>query len=85
MEVSTGDLKCDSGRPEWPDDRPLSGAAYERVGGTVSCVLTRFGLPSLWSLPLFRLAFRHIRKQALATTPGLIEAVFLTEGLRTGV
>jgi hypothetical protein len=74
--------EVDMKRPAWPDDRPLSGAAYKRVGGTVSCVLTRFRLPSFWSLPRFFFAFRRVRKQALATTPGLITAVFLVEAPR---
>ena len=67
----------------WPDDYPISGAAYQRVGGTVSCVLTRFRLPTPWLLPSFFLRFRRVRKEALATTPGLIRAVFLVESLRT--
>lgn len=70
-------------RPGWPDDCPMSGASYERVRCTVSCVLTRFCTPSFWSVPKFYFAFRRVRKQALATTPGLIKAVFLVEGLRT--
>jgi hypothetical protein len=69
--------------PDWPDDSPVSGASYERVGGTVSCVLTRFRTPSFWFLPRFYFAFRRVRKQALATTPGLIKTVFLVEGPRT--
>ncbi len=82
-QVATKAPQADSGRPDWLDDSPISGAAYERVGGTVSCVLTRFRLPSFWSLPLFFLAFRRVRKQARATTPGLIESVFLAGGPRT--
>jgi len=70
-------------RPDWPDDRPYSGAGYQRVGGTVSCVLTRFGLPSVFSLGFFFLAFRRIRKESLARIDGLIEAVFLVEWPRT--
>ena len=46
-------------------------------------MLTRFQAPSVWSLPFFYLAFRQIRRQALATTPGLIKAVFLRENRRT--
>ncbi len=64
----------------WPDDLPFSGAGYERVGGTVSCVLTRFHLRSVLWLPIFLLAFRRVRRQARETIPGLIEAVFLVEG-----
>jgi hypothetical protein len=75
--------KIEMKRPEWPDDSPMSGASYERVNGTISCVLTRFRVPSFWSLPLFFLAFRRVRKQALTAAPGLIKAVFLMEGLRT--
>src|SRR5205085_10656894 len=40
-------------------------------------------VPSVWSLPFFYLAFRQIRRQALATTPGLLKAVFLRENRRT--
>jgi len=75
--------QCTPERPDWPDNSPMSGAAQERVGGTVSCVMTRFRLSSFLDLPLFFLAFRRIRKDALARVPGLIQAVFLTEGLRT--
>jgi len=70
-------------RPDWPDDCPISSASYEQVSSTVSCVLTRFCTPSIWSVPKFYFAFRRVRKQALATTPGLIKAVFLIEGLHT--
>lgn len=59
-----------------------SATGYERVGGTVSCVLTRFFLPSFWSLFLFFIAFRRVRRQAMATTPGLIRALFLVEAPR---
>jgi len=69
--------------PDWPEDDSISGAAYERVGGTVTSVLTRFQAPSFWSLPFFYLAFRQVRRQALATTPGLVKTVFLLENLRT--
>jgi hypothetical protein len=72
-----------AGTPERTEDSPISGAAYERVGGTVTCVLTRFQAPSVWSLPFFYLAFRQIHKQALAKAPGLIKALFLIENLRT--
>jgi hypothetical protein len=82
MEAVKSPRQRDSKRPEWPDDYPMSGAGYKRVGGTVSCVLTRFFLPSFWSLLFFFLAFRRVRQQALATTPGLIKTVFLVEGPR---
>jgi len=83
METVKSAQQVNPKRPDWPDNSPISGAAHERVGGTVSCVMTRFQLSSFWSLPLFFLAFRRIRKEALAAVPGLIEAVLLTEGLRT--
>lgn len=83
MEQVENAHERDSNRPEWPESSPISGAAHERVGGTVSCVMTRFRLSSFWFLPLFYLAFRRVRKDALATVPGLIEAVLLTEGIRT--
>lgn len=61
----------------------LTAATYERVGGTVSCILTRFHLRSPFSLPLFYFAFRRVRRQAREKVPGLISAVFLVEGPRT--
>jgi hypothetical protein len=70
-------------RRDWPADYRISGAGYQRVEGTVSCVLTRFQLPSIWSLARFFMAFRRVRKQALSRIPGLIKAVFLVEGPHT--
>jgi hypothetical protein len=61
----------------------ITTATYERVDGTVSCIVTRFRLRSALSLPLFYLFFRRIRKQARCRVPGLIKAIFLVEGLRT--
>lgn len=78
-----GNAKTDNGLQSWPDDLPFSSAVYERVGGTVSCVLTRFYLRSALWLPFFFLAFRRVRRQARETVPGLIEAIFLVEGPRT--
>lgn len=71
-----------AGTWEWPADRPISGAGFERVDATVSCVLTRFRLRSAWWLPPFYFAFRRIRKEA-RQLGGLIRASFLIENLRT--
>ncbi len=84
--AETGDnnySKRRAGAEGWGDDLPFTGAAYERVGGTVSCVLTRFHLRSALWLPLFFLAFRRVYRQARETVPGLIKAVFLVEGTKT--
>lgn len=66
----------------WPDERPMSGAAFARVDTTISCVLTRFHLNSPLSLVPFYLAFRRVRR-ASRDISGLMEAVFLVEGFRT--
>jgi hypothetical protein len=70
-------------RSSWPDDRRTSGASYERVTSSISCVLTRFRVRSPWTLFLFFIIFRRVRKQAVSAIPGMIKAVFLVEGLRT--
>ena len=66
----------------WPDDRPLSGAAFARVDTTISCVLSRFHLRSSWSLIPFYLAFRRVRREARVIA-GLLQASFLIENRRT--
>ena len=59
-----------------------SGAGYDRVQTSVSCVLTRFRTRSLWStLHLYRL-FRHVRRHT-SEARGLMTALFLIEDLRT--
>jgi hypothetical protein len=57
------------------------GTGYERVDGRISSVLTRFRLRSVFSLPLFYLAFRRIRKHA--QVPGLLKTAFMIESART--
>jgi hypothetical protein len=66
----------------WPDDQPISGAAFARVDSTVSCVLTRFRLRSCLSLVTFYLRFRHVRNEARKVR-GLLQAVFLVEDPHT--
>jgi hypothetical protein len=66
----------------WPDDRLYSGAAFARMDTTISCLLTRFQLRSVWSLIPFYLAFRRVRRSAKDVS-GLLKAVFLIENLRT--
>jgi hypothetical protein len=75
-------LTMDQNQRSWPDDRPFSGAAFARVDTTISCVLTRFHLRSSWSLIPFYLAFRRVRREALAIA-GLLQASFLIENRRT--
>lgn len=67
---------------QWPDERPFSGASYERVNCTVACVITRFQLRSRWSMHLFRILFRRVRRQALKQVTGFIDAVFMVENSR---
>lgn len=77
------DITLSSALSEWPAGSRVSGAGYEKIGNTVTCVMTRFRAPSVFSLPLFYLAFRQIRRQALSTTRGLIKSLFLLENPRT--
>lgn len=72
----------DQNQRSWPDDSPISGAAFARVDTTISCVLTRFHLRSSWSLVPFYLAFRRVRREARVIA-GLIQASFLIENRRT--
>lgn len=66
----------------WPDDQPISGAAFTRVESTISCVLTRFRLRSCFSLVPFYLKFRRVREEAREIR-GLLKAVFLVEDSHT--
>lgn len=72
----------DEKQRSWPDDRPISGAAFARVDTTISCVLTRFHLRSSWSLIPFYLAFRRVRREAREIA-GLLQAAFLVENRHT--
>jgi hypothetical protein len=72
----------DEKRSSWPDDRPMTGAAFARMDTTISCVLTRFRLRSRWSLVPFYLTFRRVRRDARQIA-GLLQALFLIEDLRT--
>jgi peroxiredoxin len=67
---------------DWPDDRIMSGAGFARMETTVSCVMTRFQLRSVWSLIPFYFAFRRVRHSARSVS-GLLKAVFLIEDWRT--
>jgi hypothetical protein len=76
-------MNCESeGHHGWPDHRPMSGASYARVDTTISCVLTRFHLNSLWSLIPFYLGYRRVRREA-RNLGGLLQTVFLIENFRT--
>lgn len=72
---------CAANEHEWPLDCPLSGAGYQRVAGTVSCVFTRFKLPSVWSVARFILVFRRVRAEAEKGS-GLIKSLLLFESPR---
>jgi hypothetical protein len=74
---SDGETRC-----FWPDNRPDTGAAYARVDTSVSCVLTRFQLRSVWSLIPFYIAFRRVRRGARDIS-GFLHAGFLVENLHT--
>jgi hypothetical protein len=65
------------------DDASVSGAGYERVDTSVTCVITRFQLRSV--LDLFRLLhmYRRVRRDARRRCSGLLHAAFLVEGPRT--
>jgi hypothetical protein len=70
-----------NGKDIWPDDRPISGAAFSRVESTVYCVLTRFQVRTcLWLVP-FYLTFCRVRKEA-RKVQGLLQAVFLVQSPR---
>lgn len=69
-------------RPVWPADTPISGAGFERVDGTLTCVLTRFRVRSIWHLFRFYRLFRRVRREA-REVGGLLHAAFLIEGPRT--
>lgn len=58
------------------------GTGYLNVECSVSCVLTRFQLRSVWSLVQFYLMYRRIRRGAASIT-GLVATLFLVENLRT--
>lgn len=80
MSGSVGAARRSTARIE---PRPISGAGFQRVTCTVTCVLTRFRLRSPFSLPFFYFSFRRVYRQAAKTVPGLIKAAFLLEGPRT--
>jgi hypothetical protein len=61
----------------------LGPLGYELVNCTVTCILTRFQIRSVFYLPYFYLAFRRIRKDCRGVIPGLLKTVFLFEGPRT--
>lgn len=69
-------------RFKWSPDAPFSGAGFERVESTVTCVLTRFRVRSVWDLLRFWRTFRRVRRDARGIK-GLLHAGFLIEGPRT--
>jgi hypothetical protein len=58
------------------------GTGYLNVDSTVSCVLTRFQVRSIWSTIRFYLMYRRIRRGTRSIT-GLVTTLFLVENLRT--
>ena len=75
-----GDAKGTTPTQEGRPDELMTG--YLHVDTQVSCMLTRFGLRSLWSLVPFYLAYRRVRGEA-RSIPGLLRTAFLIEGPRT--
>lgn len=69
-------------RFKWSADAPVSAAGFERVESTVTCVLTRFRVRSIWDLFRFYRTFRRVRRDARHIR-GLLHAGFLIEGPRT--
>jgi len=82
MTPSETQTRNEGERPNWPNSRPLSGAAFARVDSTVSCVFTRFRLKSPFALIPFYLAFRRVQRDSRSVS-GLLHSVFLVEDLRT--
>lgn len=64
------------------DFRPRTGAGYRRLETQVSCVITRFHLRSVFSMPWMWLAYLRIRWEA-RKIQGLLRSSFLIEGPRT--
>src|SRR5690349_11001313 len=58
------------------------GTGYQIVDTSVSCLLTRFRLRSMWSLLGFYLSYKRVRAET-AECEGLIASLFLVENLRT--
>jgi hypothetical protein len=63
-------------------ERDVTGAGYARISTTISCVLTRFRVKSVWSMLHFYRNFRRIQRRA-AEVDGFLKAVFLVEGFWT--
>src|SRR5262249_21140230 len=80
-ELGARKIRNVHGRP-WPSERPFTGAALRRVNTTVSCVLTRFHVTSLFGLVHLYLAFRRVRAESQSNA-GLLTAVFLIENMQT--
>ena len=74
--------KGSGARFKWSPDAPFSGAGFERVESTVTCVLTRFHVRSVWDLLRFYRTFCRVRRDARGIK-GLLHAGFLVEGPRT--
>lgn len=60
----------------------MNPVGYQCVDSTIFCVLTRFRLRYLVSLPFFYLLFFRVRREAQKSIPGLLKAAFLVENLR---
>src|SRR5262245_61366460 len=71
------------GERELPSTAPTArGTSFARTDSSVSCVLTRFRLRSIWAMAPFYLRFRSVQREARQVS-GLIKALFLIEDLRT--
>jgi hypothetical protein len=73
------DVQRDHG---WPDEFPMTGAAFARMDTKISCILTRFRLKSCLSLIPFYLSFRRVLRSTQGLE-GFLQALFLVENLHT--
>lgn len=64
------------------EDHEASGTGYDRVDTTVSCLLTRFRVRSVWSLLRCYRSFRRVRSES-RDIPGLLASAFLVENPHT--
>ena len=79
--MSKADASPAAGRRGTGAVAPITGSGYTPLESEVSCVLTRFGLRSAWSLPWMWLSYRRIRA-ASREVEGLLRTAFLVESAR---
>ncbi|OLB73945.1 MAG: hypothetical protein AUI14_24960 [Actinobacteria bacterium 13_2_20CM_2_71_6] len=65
-----------------PPDSARTGAGFERVRSSVTCVVTRFQVRSVWQLVSLYRHYRRVRRDARRCA-GLLHAAFLVESPRT--